>query len=312
MAKSHPRLGKGLSALITPRARAPLRRGATTLEGTPVASATTTLRGDSPLHDIPLDQIRPNPRQPRETLDEATLKQLADSVRHSGILQPVLLRPAADGTYELVAGERRWRAAAIAGLKTVPAIVRRLSDAESFEAALIENLQREDLAPLERATAYQQLIDTLGVTIDTAAARLGESRANISNYLRILKLPDVIRRLIAGGQLGMGQARAVAGIDNPQRQLAIARLAARRNLSVRQVEALAKQAGPPDTPAPRSPRPRDAHVADVEHALGKALGLNVKLHAGRKKNAGRVVIRYDSLEEFDRIAEKICGRSLLE
>jgi ParB family chromosome partitioning protein len=312
MTKSAPRLGKGLSALIGPRAGAPFHHRTAAAQEAATAALRSTTLGASFFRDIPLDQIRPNPRQPRTSLDQTALEHFAESVRHAGILQPVVVRALPDGAYELVAGERRWRAAALAGLKTVPALVRELSDAESFEAALIENLQREDLAPLERATAYQQLIDTLGVTAAAAAARLGESRANVSNYLRILALSDEIKQLIAAGQLGMGQARAVAGIDNPQRQLAAARLAVRRNLSVRQVEALAKRSGLAEA-APRSaPRQGDAHLADVEQALRKALGLTVSLHPGRKKNSGRVIIRYGSLEEFDRLAEKICGRSLME
>ncbi len=312
MAKPPPRLGKGLSALIGPRAGAPFHQRATTLQGTTTSPPPSTPLGGPSLRQIPLDQIRPNPRQPRASLDQTALNHFADSIRHAGILQPILVRTLSDGVYELVAGERRWRAAALAGLKTVPAIVRELTDAESFESALTENLQREDLGPLERASAYQQLVDTFALTIDLVATRLGESRANVSNYLRILRLSDEIRELIATGQLGMGQARAVAGIDNPQRQLAVARLAARRNLSVRQVETLAKQKGLAHAAAPGLPRPRDAHLADVEQALRKALGLTVTLHAGRKKNSGRVIIRYDSLDEFDRIAERICGHRLME
>jgi len=264
------------------------------------------------LHHIPLSQIRPNPRQPRSALNDAALQQLAASIRGNGLLQPVIVRTMPDGNFELVAGERRWRAAQIAGLQTIPALIRELTDADSFETGLIENLQREDLGPLERAAAYQQLIDMLRVTIDVVATRLGESRASISNYLRLLNLGEAVQQMICSGQLGMGQARALAGVSNPQTQLAIARLAVRRNLSVRQVEALTKETDQPVSKAIRSPRPLDAQLANVEEALSKALGLSVKLLPGKKKNSGRIVIRYDSLDEFDRIAEKIGGHRLLE
>jgi ParB family chromosome partitioning protein len=221
------------------------------------------------------------------------------------VLQPVLLRRGDDGMFELVAGERRWRAAEIAGLDSIPAIVREFSDAQSFETALIENLQREDLAPLERARAYQQLVDTYGSSVEDIAQRLGESRSNVVNYLRLLALSNEIQELISTGDLGMGQARAIAGISNPQQQLAIARLAIRRNLSVRQVETLAKRTPAGQASTARAQRAIDPHLADVEQALSKAVGLPVKLFPGKKKNSGRVVIRYDSLEEFDRIAETI-------
>lgn len=312
MSKSTSRLGKGLDALIGPRPSGPFRHR-TPASGAPPDHLTRTAPTDATLlRQIPLDQMRPNPRQPRAPLDQGALEQLAASIRRSGILQPVLVRSTDEPGFELIAGERRWRAAQLAGLETIPAIVRDLNDAQSFETALIENLQREDLGPLERAAAYQQLIDTLGITIDGAAARLGESRANISNYLRILKLSEDVQRMICAGELEMGQARAIAGISNPQRQLAIARLAARRNLSVRQVETLAKESREP-APQPRpSPPPPDAHLPNVQQALSKALGLSVTLHPGRKKNSGRVVIRYNSLEEFDRIAEQIGGHSVLE
>ena len=233
MPKSTPRLGKGLSALISPRAAAPFHHRSNPL-AMEVARADGLL-----LREISIHNIDPNPNQPRQRHDESALHELAASIREKGVLQPILVRSSGATKFELVAGERRWRAAQIAGLTTIPVIVRELSDVEAFETALIENLQREDLAPLERATAYQQLVDTLGVGIDAVAARLGESRANVSNYLRLLKLREEVQAMVADGRLGMGQARAIAGINNPQRQLAVARLAVRRNLSARQVETLA-------------------------------------------------------------------------
>ncbi len=264
------------------------------------------------MRQIPIDAIRPNPRQPRRASDEARLKELAGSIRANGIIQPVLLRTVETGRYELVAGERRWRAAKLAGFESIPALVRDLSDAQSLELALVENLQREDLGPLERAGGYQDYIHTFNVSIEELAERLGESRANIANYVRLLRLATEIQELITAGQLEMGQARALLGIEDPQRQLAIARMAARRKLSVREVERLARGSqGPPEASLPE-PRAKAKHLDDIERALTRALGLPVTLHAGKKKNSGRVVIRYNNLDEFDRIAERLGGRTTLE
>ncbi|MBK9119239.1 MAG: ParB/RepB/Spo0J family partition protein [Phycisphaerales bacterium] len=305
MSKAPARLGRGLSALVSNR------RLDTPL---PLQHAPPV---DAVLPEIPLDTIRPNPKQPRTLFDDQALAELAASVRQSGVLQPVLVRPVGDDQFELVAGERRWRAARLAGLMTIPAIVRSLDDRAALEIALVENLQREDLGPLERATAYQNYLHTFGGTVEELAQRLGESRANVSNYLRLLKLSPEVCFMLGAGELGMGQARALAGVVDPQRQLAMARLVARRNLSVRQVEELVRQAtetDPIDPPATRSARLSRGvgHLADVERSLSKALGLRVRLVAGRRKNSGRIVITYNNLDEFDRIAQQLGGEVHLE
>jgi len=310
MSKSTTRLGKGLSALIgsrtTPAAAGDLPSTAIT-NGSPQAA-----QPGERLAQIPIDKLEPNPYQPRSRFDENGLAELAASVKQSGLLQPVLVRRVEGGRFQIVAGERRWRAARMAGLEAVPAIVREVSDAEALELALIENLQREDLDPLERAAAYQQLIDKAGLTIEQVAQRLGQSRANVSNYLRLLKLGDEIREMISAGQLGMGQARALLGVSNPQRQLAIARMAVRRNLSVRQVEELARRAEQPAASEPQPVSPVKKHLAELEERFSKAVGLPVRLQPGKKKNSGRIVIRYNSLEEFDRVAEMLGADSKLE
>lgn len=310
MSKSAPRLGKGLSALIGPRSTTSVHErrdgGAAIAEGPEQSASEPRLR------ELPVGDIRPNPKQPRVRIDENALAELAASIKQSGVLQPVLVRSTGTNAYELVAGERRWRAAKLAGLDAIPAIIHEFTDVEAFEIALIENLQREDLDPLERASAYQQLIDTAGASIDGIAERLGESRANVSNYLRLLKLSDEVQEFIRSGDLGMGQARAIAGIDSPQKQLAVARMAVRRNLSVRQVEELAKNPGETRSQTAKNPSAADHHFGDIAESFSKALGLNVTMRPGKKKNSGRVVIRYNSLEEFDRIAEKIVGRRLME
>ncbi len=295
MSKPPARLGKGLSALISPR---PL----------PAQPAANAAASDGA---ILIAHIKPNPRQPRKAFDDARLAQLAESIRSKGVLQPIIVRAMPGGDFELVAGERRLRAAKLAGLERIPAIIRDLSDTESLDVALIENLQREDLNPLERAAAYRQYLDTFGSTIEQLAARLSESRPNVSNYLRLLDLSDPVQKMLAAGELSMGHARAIASITDPDRQLGLALLCARRNLSVRQTEALANQAAEPVQPAKATPI-ANKHVADVEQALSRELGLPVKLCPGRKKNSGRLVINYRNLDEFDLIARKIGGKATLE
>jgi ParB family chromosome partitioning protein len=252
----------------------------------------------------------PNPRQPRTHFDPAALDELAQSIRRSGVVQPVVVRPTACDRYELVAGERRWRAARIAGLERIGAVVRRLSDAEAVELALIENIQREDLSPLERAAAYQRYIEVFGVSAEELATRLGVSRPSVINYLRLTRLPAEVRELIASGDLAMGQARAIAGIESVQDQIRIARLAVRRNLSARQVEDLARGAVNGDLTADASASAalrtgRQKHFDEIERAMSRAVGARVRLYSGRSKNSGRIVISYSSLEEFERIAERL-------
>ena len=301
MSKSAPRLGRGLSAIVgshpAPAPAAP----------PPAASAEPT---GAP-RELPIDHISPNPRQPRVHFGESALQELAESIRVHGIVQPVVVRPVAGDRYELIAGERRFRAAHIAGLKTIPAVIRPCSDTEALELALVENLQREDLNPLERARAYRTYLDEIGTSIEELAGRLGESRGNVSNYLRLMNLSTDIQAMITTGELAMGQARAVAGITDPKRQLAVALMAVRRNLSVRQVEELAKE-----PPASRERPPANdgtaRHLAEVEGQFTRSLGLTVKLFPGRRKNSGRIVIRYNSLEEFDRVSERLGGGSTSE
>ena len=299
MSKRHTRLGKGLNALISPR------------EERPANESNTGIAVPGQVLQIALEQIQPNPDQPRKKFETTSIESLAESIRSTGVLQPVLVKQIAEERYELIVGERRWRAAAMAELEWIPAIVRSVTAAESIELAMIENLQREDLNPLERAAAYREYINTHQITVEELAKRLGESRPNISNYLRLLKLTDEIQEAITNGQLAMGQARAIAGIEDKQRQLAIYRLAIRRNLAVRQVEELVKSEHIPTT-TPQKTEVKTKHLTDVEQALTMALGLRVKLHPGKKKNSGRIIIQYRNLEEFDLVATKIGGSNSLE
>ncbi len=296
MSNPAPRLGRGLGALIGSAAAqaaiAPLHAGA------------------AHANQVPIDKIVPNRLQPRATFVEESLGELAESIRTTGVLQPILVRGGPDGQFELIAGERRWRAAKLAGLTEIPAVIRSASDREALQLALIENLQREDLGPLERAAAYQKYIDAFGASADDLAAVLSESRSNVVNYLRLLRLQPEVAFMLGRGELAMGHARALAGIEDQQRQLALARLAARRNLSVRQVEALVRE---PESLGESTHKPTaapDRHMLDVESALAKALGVRVKLRGGKRKNSGRIVIQYGSLDEFERIVERLGGIQL--
>lgn len=295
MSSQTPRLGRGLGALIMqPNTATPL---------------STKAAPENRPEGIPVALVSPNRHQPRTDFNHDRLRELADSIRSTGVLQPIVVRPAGDGRYELIAGERRLRAAKLAGLAEIPAIVRQANDREALQLALIENLQRDDLGPLERATAYQRYLSTFGGTAEELAKLLSESRSNVANYLRLLKLRPEVAFMLGSGDLSMGQARALAGIDDPQRQLALARLAARRNLSVRQVEALVQDANrvPSESGATRV---KDRHMTEVEAAISKALGVRVALRSGKKKNTGRIIIHYGSLDEFERIIGRLGGIEL--
>lgn len=306
MSKTNPRLGKGLGAILgkPPQAAASASGPATGGD----ASA-------GQIRSLPIDAVIPNRHQPRTRFDDTALGELSASIRANGVLQPVIVRRLDGDRYELIAGERRWRAARQAGLDHVPALVREAGESEALELALVENLQRQDLNPIERATAYRQYLDTFGGTAESLARRLGESRANVSNYLRLLSLPEEIRQMVESGDLSMGHARALLSAEDEQRQLTIARMAVRRNLSVRQVEAACKPNDAREAEAESESgeaASRSQHLADVETSLSKALGLRVHIKPGKRKNTGRVVIPYANLEQFDLIAERISGRSTLE
>jgi ParB family transcriptional regulator, chromosome partitioning protein len=255
-------MGRGLAALLTPADREDGER-------------------ESELRELPLDLISPNPRQPRADIDEAALAALADSLRERGVLQPVLVRPVPGGTYELIAGERRWRAAQLAGFETVPALIRPHDDAESLELALIENMAREDLSPVEEARACQLLVDELGLTREDVGRRVGRSRVAVSNLLRLLDLPDEALDLLAAGHLTEGHGRALLLAPDHADRRRLARTAAQEGWSVRQTEARARAAAGQDpTPARRATEPHPDHaeaarrLADI---LGRTLGAEVKV-----------------------------------
>lgn len=292
-------LGKGLGALIT----------ADLVEKNEVE--TTAVDGPL-LRDVPVGSIEPNPNQPRVHFDESALSELTDSVRAIGVLQPVLLRPLADGKYQLIAGERRWRAATRAGLPTVPAVIRPTDDIASVEQALVENLHRQDLTPLEEAAAYQQLLDDFSLTHEKVAERVGKSRSAVTNALRLLTLPPAIQYLLADGRLTAGHAKAILGTPDRAFQEQLARRAVDDGWSVRAVEEAVRerQGGKPVEAEPEAkPRPlpgshlKPPGLLELENLLAEFLDTKVGVSMSGKR--GRVVIDFADLADLERIYRRM-------
>ncbi|TFG85967.1 MAG: ParB/RepB/Spo0J family partition protein [Gemmatimonadales bacterium] len=262
--------------------------------------------------EIAIDDISPNPYQPRREFDPQELTELADSIVQQGILQPlVVVRPSspeAPTPFVLVAGERRLRAAKLAQLNKVPCVIRQASPQQMLEWALVENIQRSNLNPIDRAGAYRQYIDRLSLSQSQAAERLGQPRATVANYLRLLELCEDIQSMLCTGQLSFGHAKVLAGLaGQPARQLELARQVLRANLSVRQLEQLV-EAGPAasrQTQATAERRPKPAYLRDLEERLTAAVGTRVLVQPGRAKHAGRIVVDFYSLDDFDRIAGRL-------
>lgn len=279
-------LGRGLTALIPQRP---------TTVAAPV--------------EIPLSRIARNPYQPRRVVDDAELERLAASIRDHGVLQPILVTETLDG-YQLVAGERRVRAARLAGLERIPAVVRQVADRDQLELALVENLQREDLNPMEQAHAYRQLVDEFAFTQEQLAARVSKARSSVANTLRLLDLDPAVQEAIADGRVSEGHARALGGLDRA-RQVQLMLTVVARDLSVRQTEELARRLRETDpgpaTGAPARLRRRDAELERVEEDLRRALGTKVSL--ARSRRGGRIVIEYYSDDELGRLYERLVGGS---
>jgi ParB family chromosome partitioning protein len=274
-------LGRGLGALIP---RAP----------------TTGLR------EVPVDAIRPNPWQPRTHFDPTELDELAQSIREHGVLQPVLVSQQPDGSFQLITGERRWRAVQLAGLPTVPALVKEVTPLASLELALVENIQRRDLNPLEEAIAFRQLLEEHGLTQEALAQRIGKSRVAVTNTLRLLQLPEEVRQALAGGDLSEGHARAILMANGEPQRLRLLERVLADHLSVRETEALARQLNEPPREtesAAATPPSRDPDVERLEDAFRQALGTRVRLLRGRQ--GGRLVIHFFSDEELQGIYEAI-------
>ena len=247
---------------------------------------------------IAVTELDRNPDQPRRDFDEASLQALADSIRQAGVLQPLLVVEK-NGRYRIVAGERRFRAARMAGLDAVPCIVRDFSPAEQMEASLIENLQREDLNPIEEAAAIRQFMDACGYTQDQAAKKLGKSRPAVANSLRLLSLPETVRQDVIAGRISAGHARVLAGLEDEKRQVALAQLVILEGLSVRALEKLAAQPEP-TLPKPKpAPRPLPLELQDMESRMRETFGLRTVFKGNRKH--GKIILQYESEDDLERL-----------
>jgi len=284
MAETRSALGRGLSALI-PDAPAP------------VAPAPAT--GERAL-DVDIDLLRPNRFQPRTVMDDARLEELSRSIKAQGVIQPIVVRKADKG-YEIIAGERRWRASQIAGLLKVPVVVRDIPEERLLAVALIENIQREDLNPIEEATAYRRLTDEYNMTQDQISDAVGKDRSTVSNVMRLLKLPREVRENVGAGSLSMGHARALLSLPDEATQLQVSREVVSRNLSVRETEGMVKKAVEPAKP--REEPQKDVHTRAAEEKLRFALGTRVRIV--RKGKAGRIEVDFTSEDELHRIYEQL-------
>jgi ParB family chromosome partitioning protein len=322
VAEKRPALGRGLSALIPEAPPAP----------PPAPAVSQAPAKDIPPTEVDLDLIAPNPYQPRLNFDEAKLEELAQSIRANGLIQPIIVRRAGGAKsgaaagapsgasqqtgapYEIIAGERRWRAAQRAGLLRVPVLVKDVPDEKLLEVALIENIQREDLNPIDEALAYRRLIDDFHLTQEALASAVGKDRSSVANFLRLLKLPESVRKEVASGALSMGHARALLAIEQEAALERAAREVLDRKLSVRETEALAKKA---NEPAPAEPvpgagveaavePPPDVHTRKAEETMRLSLGTRV--HIRRKGHGGRIEIEFVSEDELHRLYEYITER----
>ena len=280
MVEKRPALGRGLSALIP---------------DAPAASERT--------FDVDIDLIRPNKFQPRTTMDDDRLEDLARSIRANGVIQPIVVRRSGDG-YEIIAGERRWRASQRAGLLKIPVVVREIPEDRVLAVALIENVQREDLNPIEEAHAYHQLAEEFHLTQEQIAESVGKDRSSIANYVRLLKLPHEVRESVASGGLSMGHARALAGMGDEAALLRLARDVIAKQLSVRETEALIRKSTTP--PAEKTESPKDVHTRAAEEQLRFALGTRVRIV--QKGKAGRIEVDFTSEDELQRIYELLTER----
>ena len=277
-------LGRGLGALIPTRAaEAPQASG---------------------LAEVPVEQISPNPYQPRKTFNEASIEELARSVREHGIVQPLVVTRIGDHKYRLIAGERRFRAAQKAGLSKVPVVIKeRTTDSDTLQLALIENIQREDLNPIEEAHAYHQLHEEFGLTQEEISQQVGKERSTIANFLRLMKLPESVKKLLASGQLSMGHARAILAIASPKKQEQLAERVVKRNLNVRQTEVLAAEKSPK---AAEPEKQKDVFTRDAEDKLSRTLRCKVEID--RKRRGGVIRARFGSEEELIRLVDEMMGR----
>jgi ParB family chromosome partitioning protein len=282
-------LGRGLGALIPSKPA-------------PEPAAAPAAPAGAGLAIVPIEQISPNPFQPRKTFNEASIEDLARSVREHGIVQPLVVNRISENKYRLIAGERRFRAAQKAGLATVPVVIKEtMTDSDTLQVALIENIQREDLNSIEEAYAYHQLHEEFGLTQEEIAKRVGKERSTVANFLRLLRLPDSVKKLLAAGQLSMGHARAILAVDSPKKQEQLAERVVKRNLNVRQTEMLAQEASPKAAAEPE--KEKDVFTRDAEDRLTRTL--RTKVEIDRKRRGGIIHLRFGSEDELIRLVDEL-------
>ncbi|HEY6251672.1 MAG TPA: ParB/RepB/Spo0J family partition protein [Candidatus Angelobacter sp.] len=290
-------LGRGLDSLLPGRSATAI--GIAPLEQRPVSG-----------REILLELIDPNPYQTRRRINQAALQELAESIKVSGVVQPVVVRPTASGRFQLVAGERRWLACKLADKASVPAIVREISNEQAMEITIIENLQREDLNAMEQARAFERLSREFGLTQEQIASRTGKDRASIANFIRLLKLPDAIQELIESGQLSLGHGKALCALVGfPETLAHAAREVVAKALSVRQTEDLVARSLNPEEVEHKQPaaKPVDPNVREAARTLEQALGVKVEIQD--RKGKGKIILKYGSLEDFDRIVEALTAQN---
>ncbi len=289
-------LGRGLETLLPSRPASPA----------PVAVTATPKPNADEVHRIPLEQLEHNPYQTRTLAPDAVaMNELAASIKSVGVMQPIVVRPVAGGRYQVIAGERRWEASRIAAVATIPAIVRQVSNEQAMEMTIIENLQREDLNPIEQAHAFDRLGREFGLTQEQIAFRTGKDRSSVANYLRLLKLPAVVQEMVEKNQLTFGHGKALMALDVPAEIERVARRVAEKGLSVRQTEEAVTALVHPQ-PKVAKQRVVDPNVREAENTLQRALGVRVTIED--RKGRGQILIEYSSLEDFDRILETLGGK----
>lgn len=293
-------LGRGLSALF----------GEENLDATIPPTSAEPVRPKNGFRNIPLRRIEPNRAQPRRSFDETALQELENSIRAHGVLAPITVRQGDNGYYQIVAGERRWRAARRAGLDTIPAMVIDADEQTMMELALIENLQREDLNPMEEAEGYRALIDQFGMKQETVAERVGKSRSAVANSLRLLSLDESIRRMVAEGTLSSGHARAVLAIQDTEKRLAAAKTMTETGMSVRQAEAYVKKLNKPKTEEPDAAQqaPKEFqpdYYAELQRKLEGTMGRRVRID--HKKNKGKIMLEYYGDDDLERLVEALAA-----
>ncbi|MCU1220081.1 MAG: chromosome segregation DNA-binding protein [Candidatus Angelobacter sp.] len=290
-------LGRGLDSLLPSRPAV-----------TPIAMPASQPAPSA--QEIPIESIDPNPYQTRRRINEAALEELAESIRASGVVQPVVLRPAANGRFQLVAGERRWHASKRAGKTTIPAVVRQISNEQAMEITIIENLQREDLNPVEQARAFERLSREFGITQEQIASRTGKDRASIANFIRLLKLPEEIQNALEAGALSFGHGKVLLALAGfPEHMERAAREVIEKQLSVRQTEELVGRLLNPQVAEPRPDKATpiiDPNVREAQRSLESSLGVKVEIHD--RKGKGKIILKYGSLEDFDRIVEALAAK----